>query len=102
MDFLQVTPNTVFEWSAGRRLRARSRTQVMLPGGILRDGEELDSLIEVSNDEVCVSLIESESGRDFDFITIDIAAGDSMKLNRSTEVVFLSNLASLVELDILD
>jgi len=58
MKLLLVEPNVVFEWRNGVRLRARSRTQVLLPGGILRDGEEIGSLLEISNDEACISFKE--------------------------------------------
>lgn len=91
MGQLDIQPNSVFEWTRGQCLKALSRTMIVLPASIIRDGEPLKNILELSNDETPIAFQGSKSGNGFEFIIVDLQVGDSIRLYRSTEVIFRSN-----------
>lgn len=100
MSRLNIRPNSVFEWNEGRCLKALSRTMIVLPAGIISEGEPLKNVLELSNDETPIAVQESKSGNGYDFMIVDLQSGDSMKLKRSTEVIFRSNQSSSIVFEV--
>ena len=97
---LQIKPNSIFNWSAGQELKALARTMIVLPGVILEEGKAIGSIIELSNNATPISFQKKDTDREFKLITIDLSPGDSIKLNKSTEAVFKSNLPNPLEFEI--
>ena len=99
---LQIKPNSIFNWVGGQEFTARARTMVVLPGSILQEGKAISSIIELSNNATPISFQKKDTDRGFKFIIVDLGPGDSMKLNKSTEVIFKSNLHAPLEFEIRD
>jgi hypothetical protein len=102
MNLLKVAPNKVFRWERDWCLRARSRSIIVFPAAVMKEGEALGSIIEIKNDNTPVAFEGGGEGLKTGFIVIDLKLGDSVKLHRSCECLVRSNLSSSHEFEIID
>jgi len=98
---ISVVANKPFHWSRGTQLRARSATVVAVPAEILIEGETLGSIIQISNNDTRIAFQEATgSAGGFAAILIELQAGASLRLNRSTEAVALGSTSEDVVFDV--
>ena len=79
----------VFQWRRGVRLQANEDTQIALPGELLREGEEIGSIISVS-DEAEIGFRPREDGS-FEAIILRLRAGHTVELHRSSDALLIAD-----------
>lgn len=78
-----------FPWPKGLRLQAVAETMVVLPGAIMREGEQVQSVIEAP-DDAKIGFDPSPDGKGFETIRIVLKSGDALLLHRSSQAMIAS------------
>ena len=79
----------VFQWRRGVRLQASEDTQIALPGELLREGEQIGSIIDVSDDaEIGFRQRTDES---FEAIILRLRAGHTAELHRGSDALLIAD-----------
>jgi len=79
----------VFQWRRGLRLRATEDTQLALPGELVRDREQIGSIIEV-DDDAEIGFRQRDDGS-FEAIILRLRAGHAVALHRSSDVLLIAD-----------
>jgi len=79
----------VFQWRRGLRLRATEDTQLALPGGLVREPEQIGSIIEV-DDDAQIGFRQRADGS-FEAIILQLRAGHRVLLHRSSDALLIAN-----------
>ena len=79
----------VFQWGRGVRLQASEDTQIALPGELVREGEQIGSIIDVSDDaEIGFRQRPDES---FEAIILRLRAGHTVELHRGSDALLIAD-----------
>jgi len=75
----------VFSWHRGVRLEASEDSELIFPGEILRDEEQIGSIIEVDDDAEIG--FRQRPDKSFDLIILRLKAGHTVTLHRGADVL---------------
>jgi hypothetical protein len=78
----------IFRWRRGLKLQASEDTQLALPGELVRDEEQIGSIIEV-DDDAEIGFRQRPDGS-FEAIILSLRAGHAVALHRSSDAVLLA------------
>ena len=79
----------VFQWRRGVRLKASEDTQLALPGELLREGEQIGSIIAV-DDDAEIGFRQRDDGS-FEAIILRLRAGHTVELHRSSDALLIAD-----------
>jgi hypothetical protein len=88
---LQVRPNIPFKWRKGFRLQTESEVTIVLPGVLIKEGETIGSIIEVSADAQIGFQPVAAADKPVDYIIVKMKPGMFLKIHRNTEAMLLSD-----------
>jgi len=89
MQTIVIEPNKAFVWSKGLRLVPSENVTIMLPGTLVAQGEEIGSIIKVS-DSAEIGFQESKKPKElFSCIILKVAKGDGIRINRPTQAMLV-------------
>jgi hypothetical protein len=86
---VQMRRDQVFQWRRGLRLQASEDTQLALPGELVRDAEQIGSIVEVDDDDE-IGFPQRADGS-FESIILRLRAGHAVLLHRSSDVMLLAD-----------
>jgi hypothetical protein len=79
----------VFQWRRGFRLRATEDTQLALPGELVREQEQIGSIVEV-DDDAQIGFRQRADGS-FDAIILQLRAGRRVLLHRASDALLIAD-----------
>ena len=79
----------VFRWRRGLRLRATEETQLALPGELVREQEQIGSIVEV-DDDAQIGFRQRPDGN-FEAIILQLRAGHRVLLHRSCDALLIAD-----------
>jgi hypothetical protein len=82
-ETVRVKSGQLFAWRRGIRLEAIEDSEIILPGEIFREGEELGSVIE-ADDDADIGFHQRPDGS-FDRIILRLKAGHKATLHRGSQ-----------------
>ncbi len=89
---LSVECGAPFKWPRGLSLSAPIRVRIVLPGTLVKEGETIGSIIELSDDDAHIGFQEAKDGSDgFACIVLELEQGASVRLHRASEAVVFSD-----------
>lgn len=96
-QIFSVQPNAPFKWPKGVRLFATARVKLVLPGAVVKNGETIGSVVEVSDDNTRIGFQEGpDKGEAFTCIILELEPGASVRLHRSSDAMALSDSEALI------
>ena len=96
--FFAVDPNKasitmrrgqIFQWRSGLRLRATEDTQLALPGELVRQQEQIGSIVEV-DDDAQIGFRQRADGS-LEAIILQLRAGQRALLHRSSDALLIAD-----------
>ena len=96
---MQVEPNTLFLWPKGQRLTPTQAVLLMVPGGLVRESEEIGSIIEVP-DEAEIGFDGQMPDKTFERILLKLAPGQAVRLHRATQAMMVQPSDQAVVFDV--
>lgn len=90
-ELITVEPGKMFFWKKGSRLEAIEPTVIVLPGYLIRDGEDVSSIIETASGEVFIGFTHGLRVRNYTEIRLRLGAGQSATVRRSADVMLASD-----------
>jgi hypothetical protein len=96
---MQVEPNTLFLWPKGQRLTPTQAVMLMLPGGLVRESEEIGSIIEVPDDAE-IGFDGQMPDKTFQRILVKLAPGQAVRLHRATQAMMVQPSDQAVVFDV--
>jgi hypothetical protein len=79
----------VFQWRCGLRLQASEDTELALPGELVRDGEQVGSIIDI-DDDAEIGFRQLPDGS-FEAIILRLRTGQEVELHRSSHALLLAD-----------
>jgi hypothetical protein len=89
METVTIEPNKVFAWREGLRLIPAEKAVIEFPGGLIRDGEQIGTIIEVSDDAEVSFQPSTNPKETFSRITLKVTEGDGIRINRGTQAMLV-------------
>jgi len=83
---ITIQPGEIYRWKSGLCLKALQNSSFVIPGALFRKGESLGSVLELSDDETEIVMLEEESRHRYPDMAVILKPGTSMRLNRNCEV----------------
>jgi len=96
---MQVEPNTLFLWPKGQRLTPTQAVLLMVPGGLVRESEEIGSIIEVPDDAE-IGFDGQMPDKTFQRILLKLAPGQAVRLHRATQAMMVQPSDQAVVFDV--
>jgi len=96
---MQVEPNTLFLWPKGQRLTPTQAVLLMVPGGLVRESEEIGSIIEVPDDAE-IGFDGQMPDKTFERILLKLAPGQAVRLHRATQAMLVQPSDQAVVFDV--
>lgn len=83
-------PGQPFAWRRGLRLEATEETHLAVPGELVRQNEQLGSIVEISDNDAEVRFQQREGGG-IEAIHLFLKPGQSVVLHRASEVFVVAD-----------
>jgi hypothetical protein len=90
-ETVTIKNGQMFAWRRGIRLQAIEDSEIILPGEIFREGEELGSVIE-ADDDADIGFHQRPDGS-FDRIILRLKAGHTATLHRGSQALLGGDVA---------
>jgi hypothetical protein len=83
---ITISADEIFRWRKGTCLRATEQSSFIIPGAIFRKGEKIGDILELSDDDTDVVLLDKPKQDTFPNMAVILKPGSTMRLNRNCEV----------------
>ena len=90
-ETVTIKGGQMFAWRQGIRLQAIEDSEIILPGEIVRDGEQIGSIIE-ADDEADIGFQPRPDGT-FERIILRLKAGHTATLHRGSQALLAGDVA---------
>src|SRR5574341_708881 len=86
-QLVKAPPGQLFGWKQGVWIEATETTFIVLPGELIRDDEQIGSIVETSEDDVMLGFTPSLDRQKFTDIRVKLERGQSAMIRRSAQAI---------------
>jgi hypothetical protein len=89
MQTMTIEPNKSFVWPKGLRLVSNENVTIVLPGALIRNGEQIGTILKTS-DGTEIGFEESKNPDElFTRIILKVSKGNEICINRATQAMLV-------------
>ena len=91
IKIISLEVDKIFKWGKGVCLQAVETSLFYIPGGLFKEGVKMQDVIEISDDEADILVVEETKKNTYPDIIVALKSGETMRLNKNCEVILVQS-----------